>query len=333
MTVEMPAEVDSRQLLARALQDPFGDASASVREWLLFLMRQYPLWAFQRHRFASLQVLKNLPATHPLPLIIESILGDDGIEGRPAPVSAELDRRRYALLSGELPARWDTEDVRRYPQFLPFVFSLVYVPQDGRESRNRGSLYEELGRELVQLIEARDRALPKTVGRVKAEEGLQNLLRRIGALRPRGKPPEIVVNPLLKELMKEGRALLGLCWTTLPVEMSDRVVEALERLRVPRSEMPLWIRRLCLPVLSRPEILAMEDQARIAAEWKKGKGFKPTPRTLATWMLARRLGLPATAVARRLFDSESPKYFRFKANPIDPFCYRSQAPPPAKSRN
>ena len=100
MTSGLPNGSDPVRLVSQTLQDPLADYPAShIRDWLRFLVEQFPLLTFQPHAYRNLHS-SDLPTAYPLRLIIQSILQDEGLstEGEwLAPLPAIVDRRRCAM--------------------------------------------------------------------------------------------------------------------------------------------------------------------------------------------------------------------------------------------
>jgi hypothetical protein len=323
----------AKALLAKTLSDPFAyHPETHVRDWFQFLVEQFPLWSFQPRAFAALHE-KDRPVTYPLPLIIESILKDDledegvATDGPQAldPLSAAVDRRRCAIAEEDahdsaILNREDDWQVRLAPGYtrLRFAADLAHAEGDSNGREDFLSPYEDVGRELVRLIEARE-AARGTQERQEAQKELDEFLDSIAVKVRKGRPAEGPSEEICKALVTEGRKLLTLCWDMLPAEISGTTKQVLAKEGViGEDEIQLWATRLALPVLSRPEILALKVQHEEAANWKTALP-RPTPRRLTIWILARRLRMKPVTLADKMLGSEAAEYFAGKPNPVDRF--------------
>ncbi len=327
MALNEPSEEDAKALLDQTLRDPLaGYPETRVPEWFNLLIRRFPLWAFQRFSYLKLQQ-SGLPTTHPLPLIVESILKDEGLrpdkERSLNPLPTTLDRRRISIAYG-FPESWRSSYqlmpggpclFREVPDLSNPNFEDMdppdapgwYVPP-----------YVETGLELVRLVEARESARDKK-GRQEARNALDEFLASVAAKLGKGRPAAGPSVATLKALIAQGRELLQLCWEIFPLDVSDTTQEILAAKDVSDPEAQrLWAARLALPILSLPEILALKDQSGRARTWGK-RAERPTPRRLTVWLLAHRLRMHADTVARKALGADASQYFRGKPNPVDAF--------------
>ena len=81
----------------------------------------------------------------------------------------------------------------------------------------------------------------------------------------------------------------------------------------------LWCARLSLPILSAPEILALQSEVQKVSRRTPGSGAYPTSLRFTIWVVAHRLGLAASTTARKALHTSAPQYFVDRSNPIDAF--------------
>ncbi len=326
-------------LLERALADPFillSDEEAQeplthVEDWFQFLLEQFPLWAFQPHAFRALHD-SDLPTTHPLPTIIRSILQDDGIDPDDQQalelLVAEIDRRRYGLLrydtGSSLLRSLDEEDDRLHPGwtlFLPSKPDLsTWEPESEHTVGGLYSPYEEIGRELVALVEAREQAEAGSSERREADAELDGFLRDLGVtVGRRGAPYKGAPKSIRIELVQQGVALFTLCWNHLPANPSPRTREILRANDASDDpqEIVLWAAQLALPILSRREIQVLTQQALEASSLGPGAALPPTPEDFSVRVVARRLSTAATTLAKEFDDTTASNRFKDAPNPFE----------------
>lgn len=306
------------QLLSAAITDPFIwdlEGSDAVSPWFKYATAVVPLWTLQSEAYLRLQP-GDLPSTLPMRAIIRSILRDEGIErnGWLDPLPSTLDRRRCAVCRGKT---WDQSyfapQVAGSESLHPGTSSFKsceepdqIVDWDDEGPVGAHSVYEEIGRELVELIQLRDSEKPGTEEAEEAKRRIDDFLKRISARRGKGRPPKGTTDEILKALYNEGSELLGLAWQVCPPEPSVRTRKFLKEHGVTdTTEQALWAAHLVLPMLSSKEL---GQVLRFVEE----RGWI-TPRRLAIIFLAHRLGLERPHVARRLvgFDEEE----EFKNHP------------------
>jgi hypothetical protein len=319
-----------KALLEKALAHPLVPLSAEetqgptrhVQNWFQFLAQHVPLWVWQAPAYARLHT-SDLPTTYPLRLMARSILEDERSEGIRKPLAglpAALDHRRSAIAKGNLDGVDRLFIESRMPEFLPEVVSDLARWEPEAVPGFQPSPYELLAREWVHLIEDCVFATEKSQ-RNQAAQAL-NMFRhdmgvRLASHRPReGLPPKV-----LHALASQGRTLIGICWGMFPLQISDETQRTLESQGVPETQVERWATSLVVPCLSGPEILALKDEAARARRWARGNGPHPTYQRSVVWLLAHRLGVHATAVARKVYKrSDAVEYFRKHRNPIEAHC-------------
>jgi hypothetical protein len=309
MANEKVSDDELIRLFAAVLRDPLPFDTkrwSNLQRWFRLLVAEFPLWSFQAWEYTRLQG-KDLPSSFPLQLIIDSILKDDGISPQSAlePLDYTVDRRRRSL-------GYERGDLIEYPldeAQLPGGHAEFYCapPLFTEESESehhydpRTSPYEDLGIELVGLIEERDRA--RLAGDrdalADAVAGLKRLEKHISAKLGVGNPGIDPPEEILRALVQEGRRLLGLCWEVCPFELSDKADSVLADHGIREEERWVWAIQLALPVLSRLEISVLGKQIRLARGRDSRVVGRPTPRRMAVWIVAHRLGRDASAIARK----------------------------------
>jgi hypothetical protein len=330
-------EGEAEDLLRRVLRDPFQlepsdaedaeDLERHVSDWFTYLIQNFPLWSFQAARFASYHPA-DLPSAHPLGLIVESLFRDDGIDPNDPrviePLLREVQARRYRLNQGKA---WHWSFLAEERLVLPggsvSSSAFSYLMEDTGESP-----YDDPGRILSGLIEERD-SKASAVERSQVQETIDDYLVTLGARRRPHRAP-ILPPDLLRGLVAEGTRIVEICWAVLPVSMSSRTHSLLspflegvgddEDSGTQLGAMNLWRRRLALPILSTPELLALDDptgNGRDALLVQERVRLKS--RRLAIWMLARRLRLDAATISRSAVNARDSENFRDSPNPVDAF--------------
>ncbi len=331
MTPSDDSNTEGKVLLERVLADPFillsdeeaQEPATRVEDWLEFLVKRFPLWAFQGDEYLKFHS-SALPTTYPLAQFVYSMLLDEGVKASDPldPLPAEVERRRLDLadpMGIRLPA-WKATHAQRHdqahPGFLPD--SVALLPLDGSLRGPRfNSFYEELGFDLHPLIDEVRFALNSAT----RKRALRDLLRFIEGYWGH-RPPEGPPKALLKALVTQGMDLVALLWSVLPFDVSQETSERLHTEGVLEAEMPTWVARLALPVFSACEIAALlSANARKTAHTKR-KGTRPTKQRWAIWLIAHRLGGGAPMIARKTLYTNAERYFKGRANPIDRVCPR-----------
>lgn len=323
MTAPSGTEPDPGQLLAHSLENPFGE---HVRDWFVLCMDRFPLWTFRRQSFAGLHAVE-YPTTYPLRRFVASLLRDDGVTSAVRlldPLPAELERRRDGLSRGsvDLPG-WvydpGAERVLRRGGhiFLPgSATDLAFYEPDTEDSTGGYvSPYEDIGRRLIVAVE--DLQFGAAGEQGKAKKALKALETKVGAILGAHRRSEGPPRHALRQIAAQGVSLIELCWNCMPCEPSSQTVQVLVGHGSPDSQVATWAARLSLPMLSRPEIEALIAEIRIFTNWRKGDGSYPTPRRFVIWLLAHRLGMKATTLARSAQNTRAVDYHRGRSNPID----------------
>ncbi len=300
-------------LLQRVLADPFEDPEGfHLAQWMKHLHNSYPFWSFQPDAYARSQSTE-LPSTYPLGRIIGSLVVDDGIlahsGGWLPELDAALDQRRLRLAHGEHQMLHEYRDetgltvlYSNSPQFLtpPDLAGYEVVDDDGGSAYV--SPYEDVGREIADAVEARDNGTTKAA-RAEGAEQLRSLLERLGVLRARGRPRRRPTPELLEKLIGEGERLIHLLTGALGIPPSPRAAESLTAAGA-KGDVQLWAERLALPVFSRFELERLQRPARCNA------------RMLAAFVIARRIGVPPTALLREVFGPSYAVRYERRLNPL-----------------
>ena len=305
-------------LLRDVLIDPFGlTDELLIGRWLNELVANFPLLSFQSSKFAE-YCPESVPVTYPLQIFINSIFTDDGIstahQQQVDPPLSGVDRRRSALASAEYD---ELGRVSFYggsaPDLLPTFTAFVNMAEpteivgddDGNvESR---SAYEEIGRELVWHLNALEAASTGAT-RKTAEKELKAFLQAVTTASTGGRMRTGPHPDLAKALSRELRELLQVAIDALPFTASVPTCNLLKSQGVADAEVTLWVLRLAFPVLSKVELGVLLDSVNPTAR-PKFRGGKPTPRRLAVWILARRLGMDTKSFGRRVCGSTDEIYF------------------------
>ena len=297
------------RLFAAVLRDPLPlDTKTwlNLSRWFRLLVAEFPLWSFQAWEYARLQG-SGLPSSFPLQVIIDSILRDDGFSPQSSlePLDYAVDRRRRSL-------GYESGDLIEHPldsapllggetEFYcaPPLFTEEFESEDYSDMRS--APYEEIGVDLVRLVEARDvaRMVGDPDARDQAKAALRGFLHDISAQLGVGRPQKGPSENILKALVAEGTSLLDLCWKACPFELSVEASDLLADQEIPESARRITAVRLALPILSRREIAAVANDIRRSQAWKRSRP-RPTPRHAAILIVARRLGMDAPGVARRI---------------------------------
>ncbi|HEX8696984.1 MAG TPA: hypothetical protein VF746_31490 [Longimicrobium sp.] len=176
----MRKQVNIPDLVRRATAQPLivrqGDTvdnADALNEWGRVLGERWPLWALRAEAFRR---LNGLPAlTYPLSGFVSSICRDEGLERSSSVegLDALFDHRRVALVTGERFA-WDRaelcededEEARSwwsfgsvaFPRILDGPVLATYEPDTQYSIGGYDSPYEEIGVELVTLLDERNAA-------------------------------------------------------------------------------------------------------------------------------------------------------------------------------
>ena len=339
----------AKTLFEHVLRDPFGlESRDHVDQWHHHLMQKFPLWSFQAWAYKAL-LRRKIPSNYPLQVMINSIVRDEGMTPRhldrtrslePAtynegwwfyseskklgPLECAVDVRRYNLANEgrygpPAPPRsttdpYDSLPLKGGPSHFNIVYPLVEPVAFDPDDPDPDAQHQQIGQETVHLIENLVTARNKSErGQAKAtfDGYIDKMIKEFGVTQGRGRKPEGPKAGLLKELYKEGTKLTQVIWRASPDPSPETVDLISEHGTKDDSEIQRWVLRLALPILSLPEIMALQAEA---APSKPGK--KPTEARFAVWLLAWRFGLVAKSVARKTIGSPSDRYFEYKKNPI-----------------
>jgi hypothetical protein len=283
-------------------------------KWARELPARYPFWSLQPRRYAALNKT-DLPTTYPLPKLVKSIAGDeeglvspDGmVEGLPA----LIDARRCKLCRGDSwgpeyvervgEGRYEVSSIQlglRFPSIVDGPILAFNEPDTEYTIGGYYSPYEEIGMELVSLVEAREAASGTSEG-AEAQDRLDEFLGRVAG-RARGRPTSLR-DDVGRALFEEGRSFVAVCWEALvtPIALHDDTRAVLAALGVAEADHELSALQLALPNLSTRELLALRDRARAVnnrtAPSTSVEGF-------TVHVLAHRLRVGVSTVSRKVFD-------------------------------
>lgn len=317
----MPEKENIPDLVRRAVAQPLvvregetADFADALREWGETLAKRWPLWALEAEAFRR---MNDSPAlTYPLSRFVDSICRDESLCGTSAAgalvegLDAVVDRRRLALVSGERFA-WDTAEIIRdgiesrwsfgpplFPRVLDGPVLAYYEPDTPYSTGGYCSSYEEIGIELVTLLDRRNAAAGSRE-RDAAKRALDEFLIRVGG-GVHGHPT-LLRTRSAKQLAGEGFALFGALWSALetPIEVNPRASRVLQALGGPSTDVEEWALRLVLPTLSAREIKALRE--RVRASRRPVSGVSPAVE-FCVHVTAHRLAVPIETVARKLKD-------------------------------
>ncbi len=292
----------------------------AIGAWFRFMRDHFPLSTFQTRAFEALAP-GDLPTTLPLESLLLSVLADEGWQGwqfggdadSPFPLVENLTARRREL--GEATDRFfastvirkegDGWQIRHAANLRGLTEPEVIVDWDDDGPVGAHTVYEEIGRELVALIEHREGQRPGTDQREAAQQDIKDFLARISARVGRGRPPRVTTDEVLRVLYEETTDFLTVLWAidqTPP--LGDDVVELLTALGA-MEDHEGWAVRLAVPGLSSREL-------RWVSASRGQRWF--TPRRLSILVLAHRLGLEPPHVARRLVGADEEQEFLGRAH-------------------
>lgn len=328
-----------RDLLFRAIERPFSDEpdpDGPINRWLTWLSGACPLWTFQTEEFMRLQET-DLPVTDPLQDVIESVLRDEGWD-RYGLVGDHPEN--YRLLENVYARRkelgksvrsvihacyayTDPNGSRRVITEHPLGLRWLAEPPTITEYDEDGpvgsyTVYEEIGRELVRVLQAFNAAEPGSDERETAKARLDAFLEDVGARAPAHRPSADPPEEMLHELYRQGRELLNSLWTPRVVGPDGLSRDVLAAAGADQGDFIDWARRLAVPALSWPELQAIHQQATEAFTGSSDLK-KPTARRMTIWVLAHRLGSPPERLAGKLGASSDYDYFKYAPNPVDEF--------------
>lgn len=315
----MPEQVNIPELVRRAVAQPVivhqgddVDLADALHEWGLLLARRWPLWALRGEAFRALNGQYAL--TYPLSSFVRSICRDEGIEASSwaEGLAALIDHRRVALVSGERFA-WDTAELSvegesrswwsfgsiAFPSILDGPLLATYEPDTQYSIGGYISPYEEIGVELVQLLDDRNAARSGTAERSSANRRLNEFLIRVGG-DSRGRPA-VLRRATARKLAEQGFSLFTTLWEALAkrVEVNPRAARVLQGLSKGDAEPEVGALRLVLPSLSALEIEAMLRTIRSAGRARTGR---VSAEEFCIHVVAHRLDTRVENVARKMKD-------------------------------
>ncbi len=316
----MHMEESVPDLVRRALAQPLivreGGAveyAVALNEWAETLAARWPLWALRAEAYTR---LNDSPAlTYPLSRFVESICRDEGLDGSPsAPAMLEeldalVDRRRIALVTGER-FSWDTavlseeEGVHStwsfgsaaFPRILNGPVLASYQEDTPYSIGGYNSPYEEIGIELVELLDQRRAAAPGSPEQIAAKRRLSEFLIRVGGSF-QGHPTRLR-STAARQLAQQGFPLFRALWVALAtkIEINAKARRVLETLGGASAEREEWALRLVLPNLSAAEIKAMRQKIRVSGPLS---GVHPAE-AFCLHVITHRLAIPVEKVARKM---------------------------------
>lgn len=323
----MTSDPEATTLLREAVAQPFMVVRESPDEvvlypealgrWSRYLGSRFPLWSLHPWSYRSLNDTE-LPITHPLPTIVASIVHDEGLHeiakhGEPVfGLMTMIDSRRYSLMQEEGPG-WTHDHIRqsgeefeifnpmgflRFPSALDGPVLSYYEPDSEHTIGGYISPYEEIGLELVRLLEQREAAPAGSPQRREAQSNLEEFLNRIAGSLP-GRPPTIR-DEAARRIVEEGARFIQLIWTALEpvVELHPLTMEILCKYVGTAEAAEEAAVGLVLPNLSAREVAALR---RGIKESRRAPLGPVTPaHRFAMAVLAHRLRLPIGTVARKV---------------------------------
>ena len=165
------------------------------------------------------------------------------------------------------------------------------------------SPYEEIGLELVRLVEAREAARAGSDERASArrllDEFIRNVARRVGGR------PTVISQAAATRIVRQGYKLLSVLWDALAtdVALSPATADALDAVVTAGGNVQDWAIRLAVPILSGAEIRALRDGIR-AAERLPKESLTPAER-FTLQVLAHRLQMPVGTIAHKVMNGWS----------------------------
>lgn len=172
------------------------------------------------------------------------------------------------------------------------------------------SPYEDFGRKISAAVEARDHAPGKSARRL-AEAEIDDLLRKAGITRKRGRQPSPLPDELRDALVAETAAIIALVLTTKAPPLAERAQAVFDDHGIPDAVRVLWAYRLALPILS-----AFELETLLGYPREELQRWPSTPKRLAAHMLERRLGLPQGKLLRNVFGDAQATAAAGRNNPF-----------------
>ena len=320
---------EARELLVAAVENPFfgsGVADTQISSWFSFLVERFPLMTFQTDVYLYQLGDTDLPTTDPLARILLRVLRDEGWSGWDFAGNSDtafalefnLAARRRELGSANTgffgsclatqneDGAWRRIDQANSLRRLTEPEPILDWDDDGPIGVAT-TVYEEIGRELVGLIEHRDAQEPTSQEAEEAQAAIDDFLKSISARRGKGRPPTVTTGEILAALYREGTDLLEVVWAGFTAGPSDATQAFLaDHGIVEPTDQEFWAKRLALPVFSARELEAV-GRSEGGVKWL-------TPRRLAIFFLARRLDLSSPHVARRVVGADEEEAFKRHAD-------------------
>jgi hypothetical protein len=305
-----------KEAIARPLivkEDDRFEGTDALNAWRAVIGERWPLWALRAEAFRRLNRMSAV--TYPLSAFVSSICRDEGLARTRSVdgLAALIDRRRVALIAGD-PFAWATAELSEeqgvcsrwsygsagFPAVLDGPVLASYEPDTEYSSGAYISPYEEIGLELVSLLDARLGARPGTPERASAKRRLAEFLVEVGG--PVHGRPTALRQPTARRLADEGFSLFGILWEALGTEveihpLALRVIRSLGGVDADPAELSL---RLVLPNLSEVEIRSMLQNIR--ASGRPRSGTVPSAAEFCMHVVAHRLAIPIENVARKMKD-------------------------------
>ena len=316
---------NARELLIRAIENPFcwsREADTPIQKWFGFLAERLPLMTFREEAYLGFGNMF-LPSTDPLDSLRGSVCEDDGWTGPVFPREAGTQNELEINLASRR-RELETTDSSLFESCLVSqgddgTWRVDQMDHSGRPTQpGLKDRYAEItGR--LQMLGNLLHAAKNSSERKSIQKTLDGFLAVVGVTLPAHRTSSDPSKPALRKLFAEGRALLEVLWTPLPEEPSEATCEVLAALGAEEQTFRSWALRLSVPVLSWPELQAVEDQHRQAVAWTK-QIPRPTARRLAIWMLARRLGSPPERIANKVGAGSDWDFFKEAPNPVDAFA-------------
>ncbi len=311
---------DGPKLLRFALERPFEEpGERHIDDWFHYLTEHFPLWSLQPHKYGRLHA-PYVAIRTPLRSMVRSIRADESSEDQPVVLADCLQERRIIVMSGaQGVAQYGLATVRR-PNVYSASTAGFYWSEETEGAADYLLLepeYALIGRRLVQHIEDIELARDSRE-RQEALHKRDKFLNVIAAGLPQGAPEKGPGKPIRDPLYSEFRKLLDICWGILPAQVTGDTKKIFAANGVSEKEsVQRWAAALTLPFFSRPEISALFAQREASRNWGRRSG-QPTARRFTVWLLAHRLGVPASTLARPLLGPRDSEYFAGR-NPMANF--------------
>lgn len=305
-------------LLSKDKADGFANYQ-NLSNWARHLRATYPLWSLQPRAYAALRST-DLPTTYPLRKIARSIAVDEGLLDNPMRgmltdkqcwLPMVLDSRRCGLSRDEV-GSWISDSVEEVDGELRLIGSfgssfprnlegaLLASYEDNTEYSDGGyiSPYEDIGVELVTLVEERDAAAPGTEERRSAQKALEDFVESF-SISVRGRPTVLRDEPA-KTIFGEGCRLIALCTEAFErdIVLGNTAERVFEAYLIPRREMLEWAIRLVLPNFSQLELRTLLRRVRAGNHVTQDR--EAFAREFALQIVAHRLRTSTDAVARKV---------------------------------